>query len=98
MKSEPKEDLDFKAWCDIEPPGDFTQNVMRRIRTAPAQEPRWHEIVAAFFSSRLAYTAALSASLVVALLALRSSPHNPMASDLQPNSLMVAYAKMAEGR
>ncbi len=98
MKNEPQEPLDFRAWRDIEPPGDFTQNVMRRIRTQPAREPRWHELMAAFFASRLAFGASLAASLVVAVVALRSGPVVRDTAALQPNSLIVAYEKMAEGK
>lgn len=98
MKNEPNNDLNCKAWRDIEPPGDFTQNVMRRIRTAPAQEPRWHEAVAAFFAGRLAFGASLAASLVVAVLAVRGGPAAGDELSLQPHSLMVAYEKMAGGK
>ena len=98
MKTEPKNDFDFRAWRDIEPPGDFTQNVMRRIRTQPAREPRWHELMAAFFASKLAFSASLAAALVVALVALRSAPVVRDTAALQPNSLIVAYEKMAGGK
>ena len=97
MKNEPN-NLDFKAWRNVEPPGDFTQNVMRRIRTAPAQEPRWHEVIAAFFASRLAFGASLAASLVVGLVVLRSAPVGHDQLSLQPHSLIVAYGKMAGGK
>ena len=98
MKNELNNKLDFKAWRDIEPAGDFTQNVMRRIRTAPAQEPKWHEVVAAFFASRLAFSASLAASLVVAVMALKSVPVAHDQLSLQPHSLIVAYEKMAGGK
>ena len=97
MKNEPN-NLDFKAWRNVEPPGDFTQNVMRRIRTAPAQEPRWHEVIAAFFSSRFAFGASLAASLIVAVMALKSGPVAHDQLSLQPHSLIVAYEKMAGGK
>ena len=98
MKNEPNNKLDFKAWRDIEPAGDFTQNVMRRIRTAPVQEPRLHEVVAAFFASRLAFSASLAASLIVAVVALKSAPVAHDQLSLQPHSLIVAYEKMAGGK
>jgi hypothetical protein len=98
MKNEPKDQIDFRAWRDIEPPGDFTQNVMRRIRTQPAREPRWHELLAAFFSSRLAFSASLATSLIIAVIAVRSGPVVHDQLSLQPNSLIVAYEKMAGGK
>jgi hypothetical protein len=98
MKNEPNNKLDFKAWRDIEPDGDFTQNVMRRIRTAPAQEQRWHEVVAAFFASRMAFGASLAASLIIAVMALKSPPAAHDQFSLQPHSLIVAYEKMAGGK
>lgn len=98
MKTEPVNKLDFQAWRDIGPPGDFTQNVMRRIRAAPAQEPRWHEWVVAFFASRLAFGASLGIALVVAMAVLRGGPAVHDTASLQPNSLIVAYVKMSGGR
>ena len=98
MKTELKKDMDFKAWRDIDAPSDFTQNVMRRIRTAPAQEPKWHEVVAAFFASRLAFPASLAASLIVAVMSLKSAPVAHDQLSLQPHSLIVAYEKMAGGK
>jgi len=89
--------MDFRAWQDLEPPGDFTQNVMRRIRISPSREPRWHELVAAFFASRTAFAASLAAALVIAVLALRNAPAGTGPLSLQPNSLIVAYEKLAGG-
>src|SRR5262245_28376742 len=98
MKTGPTNDFDFKAWRDIEPRGDFTQNVMRRIRTEPVREPGWREFLAAFSASRPAFASSLALALVVAALALRSPPPALHGPALEPNSLIVAYAKLAGGR
>jgi len=71
---------------------------MRRIRTAPAPEPRWHEVVAAFFASRLAFSASMAASLAIAFVAVKPGPVAHDQHSLQPNSLIVAYEKLAGGR
>lgn len=97
MKTEPTNGPDFKAWRDIDPPGDFTQNVMRRIHTQPAREPGWREALAAFFGSRATYGTALALSLVVAVVALRVPDAPKHRVVLEPNSLIVAYAKLAGG-
>lgn len=97
MKNEPTNGPDFRVWRDIEPPGDFTQNVMRRIRTQPAREPRWRESLAAFFASRATFGTALAFSLVVAVVALRGPDVPKHGVALEPNSLIVAYARLAGG-
>lgn len=93
-----KNNMDFKAWRDIDPPGDFTQNVMRRIRSAPAREPRWRELMGAFFASRLAFGTALAASFVLTIFVFSQPAQRRAPVALQPNSLIVAYAKLAEGK
>lgn len=98
MKTKAASNPEFKAWRDIEPPSDFTQNVMRRIRTQPAREPRWRELVASFLAGRLAFGASLAVALAVATAALRSGPVVRDTASLQPDSLIVAYAKMSGGR
>jgi anti-sigma factor RsiW len=98
MKTEPTNGPDFKAWRDIEPPGDFTQNVMRRIRTQPAREPGWRQTLAAFLSSRAAFAGSLTLSLIVAVLAFRAPLTSSQRASLEPNSLIVAYAKLTGGK
>jgi hypothetical protein len=98
MKTEPANSPDFKAWRDIEPPGDFTQNVMRRIRTdSPVPAPAFTGL-RAFFASRLAFGGSLALALVVAVFVLREQPAPRHRISLEPNSLIVAYAKLAGGK
>lgn len=97
MITGPNNNFDFKAWREIEPPSDFTQNVMRRVRTQPVREPSWRESLAAFFASRATFGGVLALSLIVALVALREPGVPKHRLTLEPNSLIVAYAKLAGG-
>lgn len=97
MKTQGDNDVDFKAWRDIAPPGDFTQNVLRRIRAAPEREPRWRELLAALLASRLAFGASLALSAAIAVGAVRTAPAVRDTAALQPNSLIVAYGRLAGG-
>lgn len=97
MKTEPEHPIDFKAWRDLDVPPDFTANVMRRIRTAPAVEPGWRSTLAFWLNSRLAYSTAVAASLLIAALVWSSSHGHSAATSLEARSLLAAYAQAAGG-
>jgi hypothetical protein len=71
---------------------------MRRVRTLPAREPGWGGLVGAWLRGRAGFGVSLAASLAVAVVALGIAPPAARSPGLHPQSLIVAYAKLAGGR
>ena len=104
MKTELDNEINFKAWTDIEPSPAFEQDVMRRIRTAsPEQTPSWLGVVRVWLSGRVAYAGTLAAASVVAAIMLtmpvEHTRRDPMQAFGVANlpSLTLAYAEVAKG-
>lgn len=97
MNTDPEKPIDFTAWRDIEPPPDFTANVLRRMRSEPVARSGWRDATAFWMNSRLAYGAALAASLAVAALTWQAAGPSHGSMSLESRSLFAAYARAAGG-